>query len=578
MSIEFRCQQCLHLQKIDESKIGQQVYCRVCYFKLTVPAESTIKPIDESQLYSLDAKPWDMRDQHELISFPCDVCNTNIGVRKEQVGEEIICPECGTKIIVPKSIATIAEARRKEKLDKVIELTRYKATYSLQDGTTVPTEDWSKRFRFLCRLCGTTLFATEEQVGTLVTCPDCETKTKVLPQTRKTETAPLPPTTFEGDTVYQIATPSSASSKKNPAPVEPVVPVVCRSCGTRMHAAESQIGQFKTCPDCGQQTKITAVPKPRKITTETTSADAYGLNNADEPAPRPARFFTSLTPALLRKRQNELESCRSLNRPPLPKRPLTERFFVPFGDPGTWLPLLSLVPVVPLGAIAISWAAGATEGGGIMGEEFFGFAIFAVSVGLLIFTVLVAVFCYFASFLVHFYDMTCSGMDEGEYRGEIAPFDYFIIGLWLFFFSFVAVLPGYFIGNFLYQSLGEPSFIYMMMRISHWFFFPICFLSSMEEGSMFAVLAKNTIASLFRLPFAWFRFYFLTGVLFALCDRGFFVAVSSDSTGSLFFVWTTLFFLLFAIQSLFYFRLLGRLAWLIEETDRQKRELEYEDE
>jgi len=29
---------------------------------------------------------------------------------------------------------------------------------------------------------------------------------------------------------------------------------------------------------------------------------------------------------------------------------------------------------------------------------------------------------------------------------------------------------------------------------------------------------------------------------------------------------------------LFFFRLLGRLAWLIEETDRQKRELEEEEE
>ena len=99
MSIEFGCPQCLHLQKVDESKVGQQVYCPVCYFKLTVPAESTNKPIDESKLYTVDAKSWDMQDQQELISFSCDVCNTNIGVRKEQVGEEIVCAECGKNII-----------------------------------------------------------------------------------------------------------------------------------------------------------------------------------------------------------------------------------------------------------------------------------------------------------------------------------------------------------------------------------------------------------------------------------------------------------------------------------------------
>jgi hypothetical protein len=73
MPIEFSCPQCLYPQKVDESQIGQQIYCRVCYFKLTVPAENTNKQVDESQLYTLDAKPWDKQDRQELISFPCAI-------------------------------------------------------------------------------------------------------------------------------------------------------------------------------------------------------------------------------------------------------------------------------------------------------------------------------------------------------------------------------------------------------------------------------------------------------------------------------------------------------------------------
>jgi hypothetical protein len=99
----------------------------------------------------------------------------------------------------------------------------------------------------------------------------------------------------------------------------------------------------------------------------------------------------------------------------------------------------------------------------------------------------------------------------------------------------------------------------------------------METGSMFGVLAKNTVASLFHQPFAWFRFYLLTGMLFALADLCLIGTIGLGPTGPMFVVTPTLFFFLFAIQSLCFFRLLGRLAWLLEETHRQKRELDEED-
>ncbi|MDR0327077.1 MAG: hypothetical protein LBI05_02140 [Planctomycetaceae bacterium] len=573
MPIEFSCPKCLHPQQVDESKIGQQVYCKVCYFKLTVPAESTNKPVDESQLYTLDAKPWDIQDRQELIPFPCDICKTIISVREEQIGEEITCAKKKKKIIVPKSIAEIAKVRRIKKLDKVIGLARYKETYSLRDGSAVPTDDVpaenrSKQIRFFCSLCRTALFATEDQVGTLITCPDCTTKTEVPPPL-KSKTSPLPPpSAFEGDTSYKIVTSSSVAPKDN------LVPVVCHFCGTRMYADESQIGQSKTCPDCGKQTEIKAAPKPRKITTETTSADAYGLKNASETAPRPVvTFFGSLPSALLRKRQNEWESSRSLNRPPLPKRPLTERFFVPFGSLSMWFPLMLFVAVVPLGAVGIYWAASATEGGGKVGA--FGFAIFTMFFGFTVFLVFIAAFSYFATFLLHLFSLTNSGMDDGEFKGEVAPSDYFINGFWLFMFSVIAAVPGFLVGHYLYPS---PEFTYVMMRVSHWLFFPICILSSLEAGSMFAVFTKNILASLFRMAFAWFRFYVLTGMLFVSADLCLMTVASSNSDGSLSPVLLALLFFLFGIQSLFFFRLLGRLAWLIEETYRQKCELEEENE
>ena len=581
MPVEFNCPQCLHPQKVDESKVGQQVYCRVCYYKLTVPAESTNKPIDESQLYTLDAKSLTLKsreeqDRQELFSFRCDTCKTIISVRKEQVGEEIICAECGKTIIVPKSIAEKAKARLEAKLDKALALLFPKETYSLRGGTTAPTNDAPKQFRFSCRLCGTALFATQEQIGTDVSCHDCETKTTVPSQEIASKPAPLPPAAFEGSTAYKLATSSKFGAEKigaeeqsSAVPTENLVPVVCHFCGTRMHAAESQIGQSKTCPDCGKSTEIKEVPKPQKITTETTSADAYVLNKVDETAPRPATtFLISLSPATLRRRLNDSESCRSLERPPLPKRPLTERFFVPFAHSDTWLNLLMFVSVFPLGMMIIMW---------IDSIDPTKIVVFVFAAPIV--AIYVVAFAYFATYLLHFYDFTSSGMDKEEFKGELAPMDNFSNGLWLVAFSIVAITPGFLLGKLF---VLEALLIAVMMRISHWIFFPICFLSSMETGSIFSVFAKNTIASLFRQPSVWLRFYLLTGALFilaGLCLIGFSWLVSAWLPPAMsFLVAFTLIFFLFAIQSLFFFRLLGRLAWTIEETDRQKRELEEEGE
>jgi len=577
MPIEFRCLQCQHPQTVDESKIGQQVYCRVCYYKLTVPAESTVKPIEDiqpSELYALDTTPTDIQKmqerREELISFPCNLCQTLIGVRKEQVGETLLCPECGTTLIVPKLVATIAETRRQDKLNKMWALHSRKETYSLSSKTGVPANpanDGPKQFRVPCQLCGTAMFATEEQIGTFLTCHDCGTKTEVLPPQKEIETPPVPATSFEGSTTYNIATASSVWTQ------ERFVPVVCKHCGTRMYATESEIGEFKTCPDCGRQTEIKFVPKQPKTKTSTTSADAYILDKGNALAPRPAfrMFFRSSEEWLA-----EL-ARRATGRPPLPKRPLTERFFVPFGYAGTWLSLIMFVAVAPLGATVLLWA---TRAGGGIGMLTFGIPV--------VFTC-AAMFCYLASFTMQLYDSTCGGMDEFEYRGEIAPADYFAMGFWLFTFSAIAAIPGWLIGTAVALPLDV---MILMMRISHWLFFPIFFLSCMEAGSIFALLARNMVASLWNQSFAWFRFYLLTGILLVISvfsDACFFYAtflfaVVTESPRFVFMnalicvVLFTVSFFLFAIQFLFFFRLLGRHAWLLEETARMKYERERKEE
>jgi DNA-directed RNA polymerase subunit M/transcription elongation factor TFIIS len=249
--------------------VGRKIYCPVCYFTLTVPSASTVKPVDESQLYTMDSVPVDVREMEnrkQFVSLRCPVCSTNIAVTKKQIGTEIICPECETNILVPESI----EARVNRSLDEWKRDNRLwdertpeervhdglmwndqqttphlsdKETYALRDDNNSVTQS-QQTIRIYCKLCGTMMYASDSQIGTKLTCPDCETKTIVPARPKPVPTPPSLPSTFEGSTTFHLA-------GTIPPPITGLlIPVVCSLCGTRMYAEENEIGGFKTCPDC----------------------------------------------------------------------------------------------------------------------------------------------------------------------------------------------------------------------------------------------------------------------------------------------------------------------------------------
>ena len=67
------------------------------------------------------------------------------------------------------------------------------------------------------------------------------------------------------------------------------IAILCRLCGTLMHATESQIGQELTCPDCAKRTLVAppASPKPAYDVLEA-HPDDYQLDEAFAPTERPA--------------------------------------------------------------------------------------------------------------------------------------------------------------------------------------------------------------------------------------------------------------------------------------------------
>jgi DNA-directed RNA polymerase subunit M/transcription elongation factor TFIIS len=285
------------------------MYCPVCYFEITVPLESTIKPVDESQLYATNSEPVDVRqlaNRKKFVSLRCPICNTNIAVTKEQTGQVLVCPECETKVRVPQSI--LAKFKRAEeewdRIDRRQEPNdnlpfqpseqSYKDVYGVSgdgDSDNNNPQQSSKTIRVYCKLCGTMMYASQSQIGVELICPDCETRTLVVAPHKSHGAAsttqsqipppPPPPLNFEGGKVFGLA------GGVSQAETGLLVPVVCSLCGTRMYANESEIGGYKICPDCGRQNEIKAVPKSQKIKADVIQGGAYGVGQADDLGKRP---------------------------------------------------------------------------------------------------------------------------------------------------------------------------------------------------------------------------------------------------------------------------------------------------
>ena len=626
--IRFRCVRCQHPLKIDVEAVGKKLHCPVCYFELTVPTESTIKPADPSQLYATDDKPVDvreMRHRREFASLRCNVCSTIIAVRKEDAGEETVCPDCGTTMIVPSEIAAQVDAAMNVTLDKIVfgsDADALTNTYTIRGGNSGPSENWTGLFPVYCKLCHTLMYASEEQVGKEMTCPDCYTQTVVPPKPQKTSPLPSASPHFEGKTTFGVA-------KDYPASTELPVPVVCELCGTRMYAPKSQLGEFKTCPDCGRKTVIKAVPKEELVRPDVFSGGSYSLNTTILPPPRPV--FRTLTDyryvdgsldkeyrndkppeeqnvrptsrrrqsvedneptaqvdgdGIRRQAKQKKKASKEDRRPvtvrrSLPKRPLTAGLLTPLL---TWRVLVRVLffSVLPCAAFFIVYS---------MPGFLISLSVPVAGLFLLVWASLQTHFCW------NVCQFSTDGNDDFDEGMEFSFIGSLGVGFWMICCSILAAVPGQFIASCLPGELFVERFTpgdlainptvairdYILLRLSHWIVFPFFFLSCMEAGSYFSPVSWRIFRAFARYTGVWGRFYGLAALLILVPEFvfvGLFFLASprfqdgSVLTGSSYLIG----FLGLNFFSLLFFRLLGRFAWVIEENIRQEQDEEDEEE
>ena len=101
-------------------------------------------------------------------------------------------------------------------------------------------------FRFACPECFVGLKASVGKVGARLACPSCQANI-VVPEAPEVS---KPSGADEEHEIYDVRPDDAAPDDRT------YVTVLCPLCHTRMYAAEEEIGQKMTCPDCGTHTTV----------------------------------------------------------------------------------------------------------------------------------------------------------------------------------------------------------------------------------------------------------------------------------------------------------------------------------
>ena len=282
--IHFRCPNCTAPIAVPREMIGQEIYCRYCYRKLTVPARSEQdRRADGGDIYKIDDGPRDTRGRSMKFYLPeyrCPICGTAIPVAHDEIGVKKFCPDCETPFTVTQQwYEEMRRKRREEQMrswtDPAIRLhpERYPENMTPRPVYGVNPVDASKPSELVhwpepkkdsvstvCPVCRSILYIDEEQIGSAVRCPECAAPFKVTRRwfdskrkQRKAQKKNTPkPSAFSG------SAPSAAPDRTEFAPASRMLlPFNCPHCGGVIYLGSSRIGKKIRCPDCGMSFSLT---------------------------------------------------------------------------------------------------------------------------------------------------------------------------------------------------------------------------------------------------------------------------------------------------------------------------------
>jgi DNA-directed RNA polymerase subunit M/transcription elongation factor TFIIS len=441
----------------------------------------------------------------------CPECGARLKLRDADLGRQRACPKCTFAIQTP----DLETARRRWQQDQV-----------------------RREFSFICRLCGTRLYARPDQIGATIRCPDCHTDNVVASPPKPTERKRF----MDETDLYELQPLDDDFSR--PAEDEQLFRFRCPVCESLLYGRRERVGEPITCHDCGSSLVVPKPPPPKKRAP--VSAEDPGIIVA-APSDR-KELETNVGQIMARARQRVLEREREIPQPP--RRPFVSGLFLfPFygSVAPTWVVQSMVLSLILWLVTAAFEMTGKMQIIGI-------FLMIIASVLSFVLIVLAAV-CWMTII-----QWTAMGYPTVREWPAVEIFEW----LWKTFFLISAfglsVAPGALLASVLPGGLGRALYALPFAFL----LFPFVLLSMLDADSPFVPFTRFIHGSITAVPRAWVIFYAQTFLLLVVVAVPQAVAALVPDERS----WQYVSIVVLMIATTLYFRLLGRLAWYINEKVR----------
>jgi DNA-directed RNA polymerase subunit RPC12/RpoP len=441
----FLCPNCGAKFEFGGNIAGRSGKCRRCGHLFTVPASTATAVATTAPKPASPPAP----SRPQFISIACRVCQTRLSGRPDQVGKPLKCPDCGAMTVLkspdpvkPKSLPSALEGAQYELWDA--------------DDAPLPSELIATQPKYVavtCRLCGTLMHATADQIGTKLKCPDCGSLSVVSPL------------------------------------AEPRVP-------REVLVSDSEAYQLDEA--------FAPVERPPVIRTEYKGM-LYEQEREAERARETAKAASGKPPR---------QRIDVRGRPILPRWPLLTGVLPFLFSRGVLVRWAALFAFGALDAAITAMSLPGLRGiGGSVVENSMGaisgvyFLMFSFVIGFIWLAAL-------ASIVITTITESSEGNAQisrwptpvfTEWLGELA---YLVIA------GCAGAVPGGLIAQF--SAANSPQRA-LWIAGSLWLCFPVAMLSQLDISSPFAVLSGTVLTSLARCPFSWLLFYVETGLLATVC-------------------------------------------------------------
>ena len=386
----------------------------------------------------------------------------------------------------------------------------------------------------VCERCQTLMYATDEQVGQMLPCPDCGHRNLAKPRPAK---RPPPRVMVDDGDEYQL-------DETHVPPPTPVYSSIESREAEGRAAARARAGIRKPEPDPfdddteepAAQPAAKAAPRPRP-------ANAAAANS---PAPRP----TAAPSQPARKKPQ-----RSRNRPAVPV-------------------VQGVFSMIFSAEVMVRWVALSLTLTGLL--FLLASAVNAMGTQALYLLPFYAGGCIVAGFwlisaaplFVAIITESAGGADELHDPPGWMALDYAETGF-IVLATMLSALPA---GLAMKAAVGIPEEQRFALAAAIWLIvFPFIVLSALEQGTMFAIFSPRIAASLFRCFIPWATFYIVSALAVAAAGGLTYFLLSRANLLALFPIpWLAVAIILL------YMRLIGRLGWWIADAMPAPKEADEE--